>query len=339
MSRCQRLLVLVVVLLACVSDFVRADMPCPQPVSGVTWVRWEHERATLDRWCQSVGPPVFTSSPVVAAEISRLLILSWNVHVGGARIEKLISKIFGHLPKGGTGLVVLLQETFRAGGDVPESYPVGLRVPSAIRPRRPTLDIVGLANKLGMSVAYVPSMRNGSNTAIEAREDRGNAVLSTEPLGDVRAIELPFGKQRRVAIAATVTPRRTPESPIRVVVAHFDTNSDRVLQAEALGERIATLSDMPVIVGGDLNSRRGFRDEAVAAVSRRVALESCGTGRTSRWPLRLDMPFFFLIGRVDFIFSTLGSDVARTCQTLEDSYDSDHLPLLLDVRYSSGVRQ
>jgi endonuclease/exonuclease/phosphatase family metal-dependent hydrolase len=330
----SRSLFLFVLLLAAGAHESRAEpMPCLQPVTGVTWLRWEREQATLDRWCQSVGPPVFASTPLATGEISRLVILSWNVHVGGGQIEKLVSKIRSDWPHAGTGLVVLLQETFRAGADVPESYPGNLRVPASIRPRRPTPDIVALAGKLGMSVAYVPSMRNGSTTTIEAREDRGNAVLSTEPLSDVRAIELPFGKQRRVSVAATVTPRRASGLPIRVVVTHFDTNSDRVLQAEALGERIAALADMPLIVGGDLNSRRGFRDKAVTAVSSVVGLESCGTGRTSRWPLRLDLPLFFLTGRVDFMFSTLGSEITRTCQTLDDSYDSDHRPLLLDVRY------
>jgi endonuclease/exonuclease/phosphatase family metal-dependent hydrolase len=330
----RRQILLVLLLLVCAPASARSEpMPCLEPVAGVTWMRWEHEQPTLSRWCQSVGPPVFTSAPVVAAEISRLLILSWNVHVGGGHIEKLVAKIRTHPSAAGTGLVVLLQETFRGGVDVPEVYPGDLRVPSAIRPRRPTPDVVALANKLGMSVAYVPSMRNGSATKIETREDRGNAVLSSEPLTDVRAIELPFGKQRRVSIAATVTPRRAAGAPIRVIVAHFDTNSDRVAQAEALSERIASLSDIPLIVGGDLNSRRGFRDKAVMAVSRLVELESCGTGRTTRWPLRLDLPLFFLIGRVDYIFSTLGPLVSRTCQTLDDAYDSDHLPLLLDVRY------
>ena len=70
-------------------------------------------------------------------------------------------------------------------------------------------------------------MRNGSATTLEEREDRGNAVLSTEPLSDVLAIELPFGKQRRVAVAAIVNPRSTL-APMRVVAAHFDANGDRV---------------------------------------------------------------------------------------------------------------
>ena len=73
------------------------------------------------------------------------------------------------------------------------------RVPKAIRPRRPTTDVRDIAEQFGLSVAYVPSMRNGPATALSEREDRGNAILSTEPLLDVRAIELPFGKQRRVA--------------------------------------------------------------------------------------------------------------------------------------------
>jgi endonuclease/exonuclease/phosphatase family metal-dependent hydrolase len=92
-----------------------------------------------------------------------------------------------------------------------------------------------------------------------------------------------------------------------------------------------SLGDLPLLLGGDLNSRRGFEDRAVAAINRRIALESCGTRRTVRWPWRLDVPLFFLIGRVDFMFSTLEAGVARTCQTLSHAYESDHLPILLDI--------
>ncbi len=306
-------------------------LACLQPVSGVSWLRWEDEQDTLDRWCQSVGPPVFSAAPARTGDISRLLILSWNVHVGGADTEDLLAQMLDRSAEEGTGLVVLLQETFRAGADVPESFPSDLRVPSSIRPRRPTLDVLGIAQRFDLSVAYVPSMRNGSATALEEREDRGNAVLSTEPLSDIQAIELPFGKQRRVAVAATVTPRSTL-APMRVVAAHFDPNGDRVAQAEALGERIAFLGDMPLVLGGDLNSRRGDRDRAVTTVSRHAGLESCGTHRTNRWPLRLDVPLFFVVGRLDFMFSTLTPEVTRSCQTLRHAYDSDHLPVLLDVR-------
>lgn len=326
------LVVIAVVLASVAAVSLQADpLPCLRDVSGVTWLRWEQEQPTLDRWCQSVGPPVFNPGREQEGEISRLLILSWNVHVGGADVDELLAKTFVELSGRGTGLVILMQEAFRGGADVPDSLPRDLDVPSSIRPRRPTLDIVGVAERLGMSMAYVPSMRNGSATALESREDRGNAILSTEPLTDIRAIELPFGRQRRVAVAATVTPRGPTIGPIRVITTHFDTNGDRVDQAEALALRMESLAELPMLVAGDLNSRRGFKDRAVTAIARRIALESCGTQRTSRWPWRLDIPLFFLIGRVDFMFSTLEASVARTCQTLSHAYDSDHLPILLDV--------
>lgn len=321
-----------VALIAGVAVPARAEpLPCLRDVSGVTWLRWDREQHVLDRWCESVGPPVFKSGSDRDGEISRLLILSWNVHVGGADVDELIAKTLGELSGQGTGLVILMQEAFRAGIDVPDSLPRDLDVPSSIRPRRPAPDIVGLAERLGMSVAYVPSMRNGSATALESREDRGNAILSTESLTDVRAIELPFGRQRRVAVAATVTPRGQAIGAIRVITTHFDTNGDRVDQAEALAQRMESLAELPMLVAGDLNSRRGFKDRAVTTIARRIAIESCGTQRTSRWPWRLDIPLFFLIGRVDFMFSTLEASVTRTCQTLSHAYDSDHLPILLDV--------
>jgi len=323
---------LAVALTVAAAASVRAEpLPCFRDVAGVTWIRWNGRQDILNRWCESVGPPVFTTVAEREGPISRLLVLSWNVHVGGASVEELMAKVIEPLSRDGTGLVILMQEAFRSGADVPGSLPRDLDVPSAIRPRRPAMDVVATAKQFGMAVAYVPSMRNGSATSLESREDRGNAILSTEPLTDIRAIELPFGKQRRVAVAATVMLRDWPRRVLRVVTTHFDTNGDRVDQAKALADVLDSPVPIPIVVGGDLNSRRGFKDRAVTTIARQIALESCGTQRTVRWPWRLDIPLFFLIGRVDFIFSTLEPSVARTCQTLSHDYDSDHLPILLDV--------
>lgn len=332
MSRWQVIPALVLSLAAIAHASTPESLPCLQPVTDVTWLRWEENRQTLDRWCQTVGPPVVVTASPRSGGSNRLLIVSWNVDVGGADVEKLIASLLSDASNAGAGLVLLLQEAFRGGVQVPDTYPVHMHVPSAIRPHRPTLDVVGIAERFGFSVAYVPSMRNGDATTLEKREDRGNAVLSTEPLSDIRAIELPFGKQRRVAVAATITLRSTTTASMRVVTTHFDTNSARVAQAEALGRRIAALEDLPLIVAGDFNARRGFKDDAVAAVRDRIPLESCGTNRTVRWPLRLDVPLFFLVGRLDFLFSTLEMSTTRTCQTLKHAYGSDHLPILLEVQ-------
>ena len=66
----------------------------------------------------------------------------------------------------------------------------------AIRPRDPeSMDIDDHAASLGLSILYVPSMRNGP----DLREDRGNAIISTEPLLDPFALELPLARQPRRA--------------------------------------------------------------------------------------------------------------------------------------------
>lgn len=303
-------------------------LPCLAPVEGVTWVRWtEGTRSKLDEWCATVGRPVVFDASPQDGDIDRLLVVSWNVHVGGGRIEDLVRTLRARETDRRTGMVLLLQEAFRAGEDVPESFPKGISVPSAIRPKPRSLDVAGIARQLGMSLAYVPSMRNGSST----REDRGNAILSTEPLSDVRAIETPFGKQRRVAVAATVTPRGSTIPPVRLVSTHFDIGGRRTAQAEALAGRIQQLEDAPLIVGGDFNAMNGPRDASVLAVGRHVPMEDCGTGRTHRWPLRLDVIAFF-VGRLDYMFSTLDSfGLTRQCRTLDDAYDSDHVPILLTV--------
>lgn len=303
------------------ADTIVAPLSCLEPVNGLTWMRWDDNRPELDLWCHSVGRPVVEQRVHSSGDISGMRILSWNVHVGAGRLEELLPRLLDEASSDGLGLTILLQETFRAGDEVPGSYPATLRVPKAIRPRRPTMDIRDIATKYGLSVAYVPSMRNGPATDVIEREDRGNAILSTESLIDVRAIELPFGKQRRVAVTALA-------GPIRVVSTHFDTNGDRAAQSAALSDRLMLLPDAPLLVGGDMNSRRGEQDGAVTALANRIPLASCGTGRTNRWPLRLDV--LFPIGRLDFIFAS--TDVGG-CETLPDSYDSDHLPLLMTLRY------
>jgi len=308
-----------------------SPLPCFESVPGVTWMPWTASgRETLDHWCASVGPPVVNSVPAGVADLKRLLIVTWNVHVGGGQLEDFVAKHW--TDREHTGLVLLLQEVYRAGAAVPPSFPQGLRVPDHIRPGKRTSDITAVAKRLGLSMAYVPSMRNGPATSLAEREDRGNAILSTEPLADVRAIELPFGKQRRVAVAATITPRGSAFAPIRVIATHFDNSRDRFAQAEAFAGRIDEFKELPLVIGGDFNSRDGVDDAAVRSVGRHIPMEACGTGKTSRFALRLDVVAFF-IGRLDFIFSSLASTgLARDCRTLSDAFHSDHLPVLLTVQ-------
>lgn len=310
-----------------------ASLPCFDPVPGVTWMAWTSSRRDdLDRWCASVGPPVMVQAAAKPGNVTRLVVVTWNVHVGGGQVEDFVKAHWTERER--TGLVLLLEEAYRSDETVPDALPNDLKVPAAIRPSPRSLDIPRLAQRLNMSAVYVPSMRNGRATESGKREDRGNAILSTEPLGDVRAIALPFGKQRRIAIAATVTPRSSSISPLRVVVTHFDMGSHRVAQAEAFGDRIAEFTDMPMIVGGDFNSPYGLRDKAVQAVGRRIQMEPCGTGGTFTWPLRFNLLALIDFGRLDFIFSTLGSTgLTRECRTIDGWFRSDHRPVMLTLEH------
>ena len=105
------------------------------------------------------------------------------------------------------------------------------------------IDIVEAAGRLGLSLVYVPSMRNGSDTD----EDRGNAILSTEPLSDVAAVELPFERQRRVAIDAAVSV--TGQGLAGIVAA-----AARAQQALGHGRRTC----LPAEAMNQIPSRRGL---------------------------------------------------------------------------------
>jgi endonuclease/exonuclease/phosphatase family metal-dependent hydrolase len=264
---------------------------------------------------------------LVDRPVSRLLVISWNVHVGGGRLDELTALTrlrSGHLGAG-TGLVLLLQETFR-GGALVGAAPRGAPAPQAIRPSRRGDDVVRLADRLSLSVVYVPSMRNGGSDDPGDWEDRGSAILSTEPLSDFAAIELPLARQRRVAVMATVTPRNASATPIRFVATHFDVvpfGRGAVRQAVHLAQRLTALNDsrLPLIIGADANATSGFRHGTVTALATVApVLRRCGTGRTSAW-----------FARSDFIFSDLDQSAIADCETLGDRYGSDHRPIVVTI--------
>jgi endonuclease/exonuclease/phosphatase family metal-dependent hydrolase len=303
-------------------------LPCHGPAGLVAWKPdGDPDQTALDRWCGSVGAPVVDVAEQSPAQIRRLLVLNWNVGVGAGRLAAFVDLIRARAPRpaaGDVGLVVLLQEAFRGGPDIPAEVPAGVDTPGAIRPDRPTPDIVEVARTLGMSLVYVPSMRNGPATSRYEREDRGNAILSTEPVTDVTAFELPFAKQRRVAVAATVTVRGSGRQ-VRVVAAHLDTPGRGTIgQAKALaGFMAGAKGDVPLVLGIDTNALLGRSGAVVGQLEAVLPLApGCTSGRTGPWPF----------GRLDFVFTDL-PEATITCETLTDRYGSDHVPVVLTVEW------
>lgn len=210
------------------------DRTCPG-ADGYTWyfpVEQEDHRS-LEEWCVTVGPPVFRPRPSGSFATLRpggeLIVLSWNVDVGGGDLLAFLDREASThcagpksfvAPEAGH-FVLLVQEAFRKSAEVPESANervIPRRVVEETRPgERP--DVEEVADRCGLSLAYVAAARNGIRSSDGLREDKGVAILSTLPLSDLAFFELPYEAARRVAVAATV--RDESARGLRVVNVHF----------------------------------------------------------------------------------------------------------------------
>ncbi len=300
----------------------------------VRWLSLSDSRSLdLSRsWCEPVGPVVVSRTAARAtAGGGDIFIVSWNVAVGAGDVEAFLRRLADEERRAGRPapeVVLLLQETYRAGGAVPARYSPRARVPRRIASGRGShRDVESLAAARGMHFVYIPSMRNGG---LLSGEDRGNAILSTVPFDEVTAIELPFEHQRRVAIAATLDVRG---SPLTVVTVHLDTRRPilqgsifsgplaRQRQAAALIDALTPARAAgPVIVGGDFNTLAGPAEPAIRSMERQFARVSCGSPLTRRWNLQLDYMF-----ATD---ATLFAECAREAQR----FGSDHHPLVARLR-------
>jgi endonuclease/exonuclease/phosphatase family metal-dependent hydrolase len=300
-------------------DLRPAEAPCRRPAAGVV-IRWvaptdvEQERRLL-QWCEAVGPSVAVTSAEQTPDDGRpLLVVSWNMAVGAASVAEMLAYVQRvHLRGTPAHVVVLLQEAYRSG-EVPDGCPADTRRARRLGLQRPPAggDILETARALGMHAFYVPSMRNGRDCREAPFEDRGNAILSTLPLGELTAIELPFARQRRVAVSASI---RYRGRAITVASVHFDALRSHRLQAHALRLSRELLKwDGPVIIGGDFNA--GPFDRALAQLGRTFREVDCAPGatHTSGW-------------RPDRMFAS-GLEKPPACRIARERAGSDHHPLV-----------
>ena len=306
----------------------------------VRWVRTapDDERAAIDHWCAAVGPPVrITALRGPEVFTGSFTLVTWNTHVGAGDLDGFVGDLRSGRITGApvTQFVLLLQEVYRAGTDVPGGAKTDPPMPglaallwaAAQRPARlsgPRDDIVTMARRLGLHAVYVPSMRNGAPLA--TNEDRGNAILSTAALTEPGAIELPLERQRRVAIEATVHVRSGGRDvALALVDTHF-TNmvmhhawlfsiAGRTRQAHALAGVLPTAG--PMIIGGDFNAWFGFHDAAYRELARLAGPAPNQDRRATFGPMRLDHLLF-----------RLPPGWRATVRRAEGRYGSDHYPLV-----------
>jgi endonuclease/exonuclease/phosphatase family metal-dependent hydrolase len=297
-----------------------------ETLSDIEWYRpaADAKLDELERWCESVGPPVFVPAPTEAAAPrplqagDALVVVSWNVHASRGSVPEFVDALRSRVGTD-THFVLLLQEVLRRGDAVPATAPIGVELPRAIRPGKGRADeIVSVAGTLNLSLLYAPSMRNGDDTDSASREDRGNAILSTLPLTAPKVIELPLRQQRRVSVAVDLAYGTPPVPSLRVVSAHVDTWAGGD-QARSLAALLRLWNDdTALFVGSDLNALFGRFDPRVRSVNAAVKRRDCG-GRSYLHLLSLDQVFTDLDGWV------------QSCRVLADRFGSDHAPLVAEL--------
>ena len=299
-------------------------------------VRWfapefEADRKSLESWRRSVGPPVvLTASRSGDLVADRLMVVNWNMHVGGGDIGALLADVQSQWGAQ-TPVVFLLQEAYREGPEVPRRFDGRASFASLIRSLRPDggrEEVESAAQRHGLHAYYVPSMRNGGPDL--SAEDRGNAILSSLPLTDHSAIELPFERQRRVAIAATIAGSTSTGAPwrVRLVSAHLDNmvgarrlwfaggEFGRTRQARGLVSALA--DERTLVLGADLNSWFGFRDGAYRETSKAFPHTAVSDRRAT----------FHGLLRLDHLFFRLPAGWTAQFARTERRYGSDHFPLV-----------
>lgn len=295
----------------------------------------------LALWHGNIGQSVALDlAPPAPAAVRSLDILCWNLAIGRAYLDELISRLktgaFGALgvePE--RPLVLLTQEAYREDPSVPENVENrfhGGHVPVGVR-----RDIVSFAAEHNYSLRYAPSMRNGRH-----RSDRGNAVLSNVAIASARAFVLPYIRQRRVVVKVEL--EGLPW--LTLVSAHLDTGgrlpnaggvawfgAGRAAQTEELLRRLQEHgSERSMVVGADLNTPLGARDPAVRTLLRGGLQHAQGWQRISHTfhgPIRLLLDHLLYRSPDDRIARL---EVIRLDETRADAgrrvFGSDHHPLL-----------
>jgi endonuclease/exonuclease/phosphatase family metal-dependent hydrolase len=315
---------------------VAADARVPPP--SVEWLgpADRKDRGALDAWCRTVGPVVIgTPASAFEGPIDDIVLLGWNAHVGGGDLARLVGAIrTGRFTQGAPvrHFVLAVQEAYRSSAALPDIHGLEVPVPRGINPAARHEDVASSAARLGLALYYVPSMRNGRGGPGLSREDRGNAILSTMPLHRLQALELPFERQRRVAIGATVEGAMSSGLPwsLRILNVHFDSLSGpdelwvggpraRRRQARALVGALP--EEGPLVLAGDLNAWGGPGEDAVRMIARAFPP-----------PAAVDERPTFRRQRLDYLFHRLPAGWAIDTRRLDDRFGSDHYPLLALVR-------
>ena len=316
-----------------------------RPVPPIAWVSAAPagDLAALGRWRAAVGPARVGNAgsghvPPTRAQPTGgprrpLTVAAWNAGVGAGAIRALWDHLCGEPGAVSGPIALLLQEVFATGPHLPAPAPPAAwakRITGAPE-SEPRLDIVSFAREVGLSLAYVPSMRNGGPDE-GPPEDRGSAILANVPLTSPRAIELPFERQRRVAVAASVT---LDGHTIDLCSVHLENRapwrrawrglgSGRRRQMAALLTAFHSADSAASVLGGDFNTWvGGHRESAYRLARARFSIPAQPDLRPTH--------HFEIGGRLrhsDHLMFRLPPGWHADYRRLDDTFGSDHYPLV-----------
>lgn len=272
--------------------------------------------------------------PVIGTPKLPLTVAVWNAQVGGGAIRRLWNRIAPGADAEAAPVVLLLQEVFATTPD-PAEVAGGSAWASRITgtPRgEDRTDIVSFAREASLALIYVPSMRNGGPDG-GPPEDRGNAILANVPLSSGCAIELPFERQRRVAVAAEVA---VGGHRVALCSVHLENRapwsrawrtlgSGRGRQMEGLLRVFPDCCDGDAFVmGGDLNTwTRGCREAAYTLARNRFPLPEHPDLRPTH---HLEIGGW--LRPADYLLFRLPPGWHCEYRRLDDNFGSDHYPLV-----------
>jgi endonuclease/exonuclease/phosphatase family metal-dependent hydrolase len=325
------LLLLVPALSACAHAVspVATIAPCAVAAESSEAIRWlapssPHDLARSRSGCGSVGPATVRRVKPGRPRHDRgtIFVVSWNVAVGSGRVQSLTRDLTQQERQAGRpepDFILLLQEARRVDSPPTAAYDGVAATPVSRE------DVLSVATELRMSVAYIPSMPNRTPEPQHV-DDRGNAILSTLPLRDITALELPFVRQRRVAVIARVD---VDGRSLTVISLHLDTRRPllkgsifsgpiaRGRQAAAILQALEPLrADGPIVIGGDFNTVGGVDEPALRSMKEQYPRIVCGSPITHKWGFALDHLF------------ASDRSLLNDCGRIRQRYGSDHHPLV-----------
>jgi endonuclease/exonuclease/phosphatase family metal-dependent hydrolase len=180
-----------------------------------------------------------------------------------------------------------------------------------------------LAKALGMNVFYAPHFPYQGG-------EFGVALLSKHPIVKARRVKV---KGSRLSELDAVV--RTPQGDVHVIVVHFTVtvpfrdkketdacDAARLTEAKA-AYALATATDGPVVVMGDMNDDSGSAPYEVFAKSLQDSCQVKGGGFAKTWNSA------FPITRIDYLWASKHFTVV-SCGT-QGSQASDHLPVVAEL--------